>query len=415
VQRVFITGLGAVTPLGLTAPATWAAALAGKSGVRALTRFDASAFQTRIGAELDAFDPLVALDRKDARHLDRFAQIAVVAAAEALADSGLDLERADRDRVGVATATGIGGIETLLRENDILRERGPGRVNPHLVPMMMANAASGFLAVRYGVRGPNLTTVTACTSSAHALGEALGKVRAGEADVMLAGGSEAVLVPFAYAGFEAMRALSRRNDDPAGACRPFDLGRDGLVMGEGGAMLVLEAEEHARRRGARVYAELAGYGMSADAHHMVEPDPEGSGAALAMRRCLADAHAAADEVDYINAHATATVKGDIAETLAIRATFGAQADRLWVSSTKSMHGHLLGGAGAVELLLTTLAVRDGAVPPTINLTDPDPACDLDCVPNIARDRRLRAAMSNSFAFGGHNASLLVRAVDGGGR
>jgi 3-oxoacyl-[acyl-carrier-protein] synthase II len=410
VRRVFITGVGAVTPLGLTARATWAAALAGRSGVRPLTRFDPSAFQTRFGAEIDGFDPLVALERKEARHLDRFAQIAAVAAAEAVADAGLDFERLDRDRVGVATATGIGGIETLLRENDVLRERGPGRVSPHLIPMMMANAASGYLAVRYGVRGPNLTTVTACTSSAHAIGEALQKVRSGEADVMLAGGSEAVLVPFAYAGFEAMRALSRRNDDPAGACRPFDRGRDGLVMGEGGAMVVLESDEHARRRGARPYVELAGYGTSADAHHMVEPDPEGSGAALAMRRCLDDAAAPADSVGYVNAHATATVKGDIAETLAIRATFGAHADRLWVSSTKSMHGHLLGGAGAVELVLTVLAVREGAVPPTINLTDPDPACDLDYVPNAARERRLEAAMSNSFAFGGHNASLLVRAV-----
>lgn len=411
--RVYITGLGAVSPLGLTAPATWAGALAGHSGVRQLTRFDSNVFQTHFGAEIPDFDPLVGLDRKDARHLDRFAQFAVVAAAEAVADAGLDWDKEDRDRIGVATATGIGGIETLLRENDVLRERGPGRVTPHLIPMMMANAASGFLAVRYGVRGPNLTTVTACTSSAHAIGEAFRKVRTGEADVMLAGGSEACLVPFAYAGFEAMRALSRRNDDPEGACRPFDQGRDGLVMGEGGAMLVLESEEHARARGARVYAELAGYGMSADGHHMVEPDPTGAGAELAMRRCLEDARTPTDEVGYVNAHATATVKGDIAETMAIRATFGAHADELWVSSTKSMHGHLLGGAAAVELILTVLALHEGAVPPTINLTDPDPACDLDYVPNVARERRIQAAMSNSFAFGGHNASLLVKAVSEG--
>lgn len=410
-ERVYITGLGAVSPLGLTAPATWQAALAGKSGVRALTRFDASAFQTRFGAEVADFDPLVALERKDARHLDRFAQFMAVAAAEAVVDAGLEWDRIDRDRVGVATATGIGGIETLLRENDVLRERGPGRVNPHLIPMMMANAGSGYLAVRYGVRGPNLTTVTACTSSAHAIGEAFLKVRAGDADVMLAGGGEACLVPFAYAGFEAMRALSRRNDEPADACRPFDLGRDGLVMGEGGAMVVLESESHMRRRGGRAYVELAGYGLSADAHHMVEPDPSGDGAALSMRRCLADAQVPASIVGYVNAHATATVKGDIAESQAIRATFGAHAAELWVSSTKSMHGHLLGGAGAMELVLTTLAVRDGAVPPTINLTDPDPACDLDYVPLVARERRLEAAMSNSFAFGGHNASLLVRRAD----
>lgn len=409
-RRVFITGLGAVSPLGLTAPATWFGAIAGHSGVRALTRFDASAFQTRIGAEVADFDPHVALERKDARHLDRFAQFAAVAACEAVIDAGIDWDRTDRDRVGVATATGIGGIETLLRENDVLRERGPGRVNPHLIPMMMANAASGYLAVRFGVRGPNLTTVTACTSSAHAIGEAFWKVRTGEADVMMAGGSEAVLVPFGYAGFEAMRALSRRNDDPPAACRPFDLGRDGLVMGEGGAMLVLESEEHARARGARVYAELAGYGMSADGHHMVEPDPTGSGAALAMRRSLEDGGVRADEIGYINAHATATVKGDIAETLAIRATFGSHADTLWVSSTKSMHGHLLGGAGSMELLLTTLALHNGVVPPTINLDEADPSCDLDYVPLTARERRLGAAMSNSFAFGGHNASLVVRAV-----
>ena len=411
-ERVYITGVGAVTPLGLTAPTTWQAALAGESGVRPLTRFDATAFQTRFGGEVGDFDPHVALERKDARHLDRFAQFIAVAGAEAAADAGIDWERTDRDRVGVATATGIGGIETLLRENDILRERGPGRVNPHLIPMMMANAASGYLAVRYGLRGPNLTTVTACTSSAHAIGEALQKVRLGDADVMLAGGGEACLVPFAYAGFEAMRALSRRNDEPAAACRPFDLGRDGLVMGEGGAMLVLESESHMRRRGGRPYAELAGYGLSADAHHMVEPDPSGDGAALAMRRGLADAGIAPDSVGYVNAHATATVKGDIAESLAIRATFGAHADRLWVSSTKSMHGHLLGGAGALELVLTTLAVQTGRVPPTINLESQDPACDLDYVPLSARERPLEAAMSNSFAFGGHNATLIVRRADG---
>jgi 3-oxoacyl-[acyl-carrier-protein] synthase II len=412
VERVYITGLGAVSPLGLTAPATWRAALDGKSGVRALTRFDASAFQTRFGGEITDFDPLVALERKDARHLDRFAQFVAVAAAEAVADAGLDWEHVDHDRIGVATATGIGGIETLLRENEVLRERGPGRVNPHLIPMMMANAASGYLAVRYGLRGPNFTTVTACTSSAHAVGEAFLKVRSGEADVMLAGGGEACLVPFGYAGFEAMRALSRRNDDPEGACRPFDLGRDGMVMGEGGAMVVLESESHLRRRGGRAYVELAGYGLSADAHHMVEPDPSGAGAALSMRRCLSDAGAPATDVGYVNAHATATVKGDIAESMAIRETFGGHADDLWVSSTKSMHGHLLGGAGAVELVLTALAVRDGAVPPTINLVDADPACDLDYVPLEARERKLQAAMSNSFAFGGHNASLLVRRADG---
>ena len=411
-ERVYITGVGAVSPLGLTARATWQAALAGKSGVRALTRFDASAFQTRFGGEVADFDPLVALERKDARHLDRFAQFVAVAAVEAVEDAGIEWERTDRDRVGVATATGIGGIDTLLRENEILRERGPGRVNPHLIPMMMANAASGYLAVRYGLRGPNFTTVTACTSSAHAIGEAFLKVRSGAADVMLAGGGEACLVPFAFAGFEAMRALSRRNEDPVAACRPFDLRRDGLVMGEGGAMLVLESESHMRRRGGRPYVELAGYGLSADAHHMVEPDPTGDGAALAMRRCLEDAAVPTSSVDYVNAHATATVKGDIAESLAIRATFGSHADALWVSSTKSMHGHLLGGAGAVELVLATFAVRDGAVPPTINLDEADPACDLDYVPNAARERRLEAAMSNSFAFGGHNASLLVRRADG---
>lgn len=412
-ERVYITGVGAVSPLGLTAPATWRGALAGTSGVGPITRFDASVFQTHFAAEVADFDPLVALERKDARHLDRFAQFMAVAAHEAVVDSGLEWESTDRDRIGVATATGIGGIETLLRENDILRERGPGRVNPHLIPMMMANAASGYLAVRYGLRGPNLTTVTACTSSAHAIGEAFRKVRAGEADVMLAGGGEACLVPFAFAGFEAMRALSRRNDAPTAACRPFDVDRDGLVMGEGGAMLVLESERHMRRRRGRAYAELAGYGLSADAHHMVEPDPSGEGAALSMRRCLEDARSNGSVVGYVNAHATATVKGDIAESIAIRATFGAHADELWVSSTKSMHGHLLGGAGALELLLTTYAVHEGLVPPTINLEDQDPACDLDYVPLSARERRLDAAMSNSFAFGGHNASLLVRRPEGG--
>lgn len=408
--RVWITGLGAVSPLGQDMRSTWEGAVAGRSGIGPLTRFDPSDFQCHVGGEVKDFDPLRRLDRKDVKNLDRYAQLGAFAAMEAVEDSGIDLAQEDRDRIGAATATGIGGIETLLRENDVLRERGPGRVSPRLIPSLMANGLAGHLAMRFGIRGPNFTTVTACTSSAHALGEATRKIQLGEADVMLAGGSEAVLVPFTFAGFEAVRALSRHNEDPAGACRPFDRDRDGLVMGEGGAILVLESESHARRRGARPYAEIVGYGMSADAHHLVEPDPTGSGAALSMTRCLADAKLAADAVDYVNAHATATVKGDIAETLAFHATFGAHAERLAISATKSMHGHLLGAGAALELALTVLSVQRGIALPTINLEHPDPECDLDYVPLTARDMPIRVAMSNSFAFGGHNVSLLVRKV-----
>lgn len=409
--RVWITGIGTVNPLGQDVASTWEAAVEGRSGIGPLTRFDSTGFQCHFAGEVRDFDPLARLDRKDVKNMDRYAQLGAYAAMEAVADSGLDLDAEDRDRIGAATATGIGGIETLLRENDVLREKGPGRVSPRLIPSMMANGLAGHLAMHFGIRGPNLTTVTACTSSAHSIGEAARKIQLGEADVMLAGGSEAVLVPFTFAGFEAIRALSRRNADPERACRPFDRDRDGLVMGEGGAILVLESEAHARHRGARAYAEIVGYGMSADAHHLVEPDPTGSGAALAMSRCLADARIPADEVQYVNAHATATVKGDIAETLAIRETFGAHAERLAISATKSMHGHLLGAGAALELVLTTLSVQHGIALPTINLENPDPECTLDYVPLAARDLRIRTAMSNSFAFGGHNVSLLVRKVD----
>jgi len=411
--NVWVTGIGTVNPLGLDVSTTWEAAVAGRSGIGPITRFDSSEFQCHFAGEVRDFDPFVRLDRKDVKNMDRYAQLGMYAALEAVADSGLDLDAEDRDRIGAVTATGIGGIETLLRENEVLRDKGPGRVSPRLIPSMMANGLSGQLAMRFGIRGPNLTTVTACTSSAHAIGEAYRKIQLGEADVMLAGGAEAVLVPFTFAGFEAIRALSRRNHDPASACRPFDRDRDGLVMGEGAAILVLESESHARRRGARPYAAIIGYGMSADAHHLVEPDPSGSGAALAMARCLADAQVAADEVTYVNAHATGTVKGDIAETLAIHETFGPHAERLAISATKSMHGHLLGAGAALEMLLTVLSVQSSVALPTINLEHPDPECDLDYVPNQAREMPIHVAMSNSFAFGGHNVSLLVRKVADG--
>lgn len=402
-----VTGLGALTPLGPTRETTWDGLIAGRSGIGPITRFDTTGHYCKVGGEAKDFDPLVALERKEARHLDRFAQFLVVAAQEAMADSGLDLDQEDRTLIGVATATGIGGIETLLREDHVLETRGPGRVSPHMIPMIMSNAGAGYLALRYHVQGPNLTTVTACSSSAHAVGEAARYIARGDAEIMIAGGSEAVLIPFAFAGFEAMRALSRRNDAPEKACRPFDKERDGLVMGEGGAVLILEERQRALRRGARIYAELVGYGMSADAHHMVEPHPDGSGAALAMRRALEDAALPPSAIGYVNAHGTSTVKGDIAETQAIRTTFGAHADRLAISSTKSMHGHLLGAAGALELLICCLAVDRGILPPTVNLEYPDPLCDLDYVPIYARHSTVSAAMSNSFAFGGHNVSLIV--------
>ncbi len=406
-----ITGLGALTPLGLDVDTTWQAAQAGKSGIAALERLDFSGLDVRFGGEVKRFDPSQYLDRRDARRTDRFVQFAIAASEEAMRDAGLNIGDYDPDRFGAICGTGIGGIETLTEQHRIFLERGADRVSPLFIPMMIANMAAGQIAIRYGLRGPNMTFVTACSSSANALGDAYRAIQHGEADLMLAGGAEAVLLPLCYAGFINMKALSTRNDEPEKASRPFDRDRDGFVMAEGSGMLVLEEFEHARARSAKIYAEVVGYGTTADAYHIVEPHPEGEGAARAMQLALRDAELPREAIGYINAHATATPKGDLGEALAIRRVFGAHADRIAVSSTKSMTGHLLGAAGAVEAIFTTLALRDGVLPPTINLEHLDPEIDLDCVPQTARKAEVEYALTNSFGFGGQNVSLALKRND----
>lgn len=410
-KRVVITGLGALTPLGLDVETTWKAAQAGKSGIANLERLDFSGLDVRFGGEVHGFDPSQYLDRRDVRRTDRFVQFAVAAAEQAIRDAGLDEHDYDPDRFGAICGTGIGGIETLTEQHRIFLERGADRVSPFFIPMMIANMAAGQIAIRFGLRGPNMTFVTACSSSANALGDAFRAIQHGEADLMLAGGAEAVLLPLCYAGFINMKALSTRNDQPEQASRPFDRDRDGFVMAEGSGMLVLEERERALSRSAKIYAEVVGYGTTADAYHMVEPSPEGEGATRAMQLALRDGAVPLEAVGYINAHATATLKGDIGEALAIRRVFGSHADRLAVSSTKSMTGHLLGAAGAVEAIFTTLALQDGILPPTINLEHQDAEIDLDCVPQTARQTEVEYALTNSFGFGGQNVSLALRRSD----
>lgn len=410
-RRVVVTGLGALTPLGLDVAESWQNALAGHSGIGPLTRFDASNLDVRFAGEVRGFDPSAYLDRREVRRSDRFVQLGIAAAEEAMRDAGLTSGDFDPERAGVICGTGIGGIETLCEQHQIFLERGPDRVSPFFIPMMIANMMAGQLAIRHNFRGPNATTVTACASSAHAIGNAFRSIQHGEADIMLAGGAEAVLLPLCFAGFENMKALSTRNDDPAAASRPFDVDRDGFVMAEGSGMLVLEDRERAIARGAKIYGEVVGYGMTSDAYHIVEPMPDGDGAARAMQAAIRDADLPLERYSYINAHATSTPKGDIGEAMAVRRVFGKHADRLAISSTKSMTGHLLGAAGAVEAIFTILAVRDGKLPPTINLQHQDPAIDLDCVPNEARAREVDAAMTNSFGFGGQNVSLVVARHD----
>lgn len=407
-QRVVVTGMGAVTPIGMGVDAFWAGLMAGRSGVGPISRFDAAQMDSRIAAEVRDFNPTDWVDRKDARRMDRFVQFAVAAGQMALADSGLRLADEDLDEVGIYLGSGIGGMETFDDQFRALIEKGPGRVSPFFIPMMIANMAAGQMAIYFGLRGPNMTTVTACSSANNAIGEACDAMRAGKAQVMLTGGSEAAIVPVAVAGFCSMKALSTRNDEPEQASRPFDAQRDGFVMGEGAGIVVLETLEHALRRGARIHAELVGYGVSADAHHIVQPPENGEGGARAMRRALKDAGLEPEAVDYINAHGTSTPQGDIAETRAIKHIFGDHARRLAVSSTKSMHGHLLGAAGAVELIACIKAIQHQMLPPTINQETADPECDLDYVPNRARPAPVQVALSNSFGFGGQNASVVVR-------
>ncbi len=413
-RRVVITGLGAITSLGEDVPTLWENLVRGKSGVSRIERFDPSGFRTQIAAEIKEFDPKKRFPKGKIggvplRKLDRFLLYALWAADEAIRDSGI-LDSADPDRVGVLIASGIGGVETLEREVITGYTRGYNRISPYLVPMMIPDMASGLVAIEYGFKGPNYTVVSACASSANALGDALRLIRYGDADVMVVGGSEAPIIKTALAGFSSMRALSTRNDEPEKASRPFDAERDGFVMAEGAAVLILEEYEHAKRRGAKIYAELLGYGATADAHHITAPCEDGEGAVKAIRRALEDANVSLEDVDYINAHGTSTKLNDLAETRAIKKAFGPHAYRLAVSSTKSMTGHLLGGAGALEALATVKAIETGVVPPTINYEHPDPECDLDYVPNEAREMEVRYALSNSFGFGGHNAVLVFGKV-----
>ncbi len=404
-RRVVVTGLGCVTPVGTDVRSTWDGLTRGRSGIGRITRFDPSPYETQIAGEVKGFEPGAYLDRKDMRHTDRFTQLAVAAAKQAIDDAGLDVT-ASPERVGVAIATGVGGLETLVDQVLLMAERGPGRLSPFLVPMLMANAGSAQISMQFGLQGPNLTHVSACASSAHAIGESGEIIKRGQADVMVVGGAEAALIPLAIGAFSTMHAMSRRNDDPERASRPFDRDRDGFVLSEGSAVVVLEERERALARGATVYGELVGYGATADAYHITAPSPEGEGNARAMRMALDQAGLEPDAVEYINAHGTSTQPNDREETAAIKHVFGEHAYRLMVSSTKSMTGHLLGAAGALEAIACLLALRDGCIPPTINYTTPDPALDLDYVPNEARPKQINVALSNSMGFGGHNASLI---------
>ena len=411
-NRVVITGLGLVTPLGHDVPTTWQALIAGRSGVGPVTHFDASEYPARIAAEVKAFDPAALFGRRDARRMDRFTQFAMVAAGQALEDSSLTVTDDNAHRVGVVIGSGVGGISAILNQAEVLRERGPRWVSPFLVPMMLPDTAPGQVAISYGLKGPNFAVISACASGANAIGEAAEVIRRGAADAMLAGGAEGAIVPLAFAGFTVMQAVSTRNDEPERACRPFDATRDGFVMGEGSGVVLLESAAHARARGARIYAELIGYGATADAYHITAPDESGDGAARAMQATLDQAGIPPQQVSYLNAHGTSTVLNDKGETAAIKRVFGDHAYRLAVSSTKSMTGHLLGAAGAIEAIFSVLALIEGVLPPTINYEHPDPECDLDYVPNKARRVPVDVAMSNSFGFGGHNACLIFKRANG---
>jgi 3-oxoacyl-[acyl-carrier-protein] synthase II len=410
-ERVVITGIGLVTPVGIGTAVSWRALLAGESGVAPITAFDTEAFRVKIAGEVKSWEPLDFVDKKKLKELDRFTQFAMGAGKFAMEDAHLELTAEERDEAGAFIGVGLGGLWTLEKTKSVIIEKGPGKISPYAIPGIIANLAAGQLSMTYGLRGPTYCTTSACSSGAHALGEAFEWIRRGRAKVMLAGGAEATVSPVGIGGFEAMMALSKRNDDPKGASRPFDLGRDGFVCGEGSGVLVLESLTRAKKRGAKIYAEVTGYGASSDAYHLTQPAPEGEGAQRSMRMALKDAGLAPDQIDYINAHGTSTTVGDIGESQAISKVFGDHAQpgtsgHLWVSSTKSMMGHLLGAAGAVESAICALSIESGHIPPTINLTDPDPKCGLDYVPLVARDRRLKHALNNSFGFGGTNCSLV---------
>ncbi|MGH7481536.1 MAG: beta-ketoacyl-ACP synthase II [Longimicrobiales bacterium] len=410
-HRVVVTGIGLLTPVGGDVESSWRALLAGTSGVGPITQFDADErFDVRFAGEVKAFDSERYLDRKEARRLDRFAQFAMAVSQQAMQSAGLEavLDTIDRDRIGVLIGSGIGGISTFEQQTRTMLERGPGRVSPFFVPMFIPDIAAGHVSMRYGLRGPNYATVSACSSSAHAVGNAFRLIQRGEVDAMVAGGAEATVTPLSVAGFSNMKALSTRNDSPETASRPFDATRDGFVLGEGAGCLILESLEYAETRGATIIAEIIGYGQTADAYHITAPAPEGAGAQLAMRAALEDAGIGPADVDYINAHGTSTPANDLNETLAVKAVFGEAAYDLVMGSTKSMTGHLLGAAGAVEAVITALALREGRIPPTINFTTPDPECDLDYAHGGMVEKELQYALTNSFGFGGHNVALAMK-------
>ncbi len=406
-RRVVVTGLGCISPVGNNVPDTWQALLAGKSGAAPITAFDASSHKTKFAAEVKGFDPVALFGTRDARKMDRFTQMATAATLEALEHSGLKIDESNRDRVGILIGTGIGGIMTILEQYDVMKECGPERVSPFLIPMMISDSAAGNLAIRVGARGPNMSLATACASGTNSLGEAAEMIRRGAADVMIAGASEASISALAMAGMNVMTALSTRNDDPQRASRPFDKDRDGFLMGEGAGTLILESLEYAKARGAKILCEFSGYGTSDDAHHISAPAENGAGAAISMKLALEDAGLGVTDISYINAHGTSTPLNDKSETAAIKTVFGEQAYQIPVSSTKSMTGPLLGASGALEAIISTLAIQDNILPPTINYETPDPVCDLDYVPNQARKTSPTHVMSNSFGFGGHNATLVV--------
>ena len=406
--RIVVTGIGIVSPIGLSADTTWESLLAGRSGVDYISSFDPEPFETQIAAEVKGFEPTDFLDRKEARRMDRFVQFAAVASQEAVARAGLDLEKEEAERVSVMIGSGIGGIRTLSQEFQVLFERGPSKVNPFLIPMMLGDMASGRVSILLGAKGPNFSAISSCATGADTIGEAAEVIRRGDADVAITGGSEAAICPIGIAGFNACSALSRRNNEPQKASRPFDADRDGFVLGEGGGILVLESLEHALARGAEPLAELAGYGATADAHHVTQPAPEGEGGARAMRIALKRAGLTPEDVDYINAHGTSTPMNDKYETMAIKSVFGPEAYNTPISSTKSMTGHLLGAGGALEAAICVLAISRGAIPPTINLDRPDPECDLDYTPHTPRMGAVNAAVSNSLGFGGHNTCLAFK-------
>ncbi len=408
-RRVVVTGFGCLTPVGNDVATTWRSILAGQSGAGPITKFDATTFPVRFAAEVKGFDPVEFMDRKEAKRADAYTQYAVAAAVQAMQDAGFaEGNGYDPERTGVIIGSGIGGLRSFEEQHDVYKARGPSKISPFFIPMFIADIAAGIVSMRFNAKGPNYATVSACATSAHAIGDAFRTIQYGDADIILSGGAEATVTPMAIGGFANMKALSERNDSPETASRPFDATRDGFVMGEGSGVVVLEELEHAKKRGARIYAEIVGYGATGDAYHLTAPAPDGEGAQRAMRRAMQDAGLGPADVQYINAHGTSTPANDLNETKAIKAVFGDHAKAVNVSSTKSATGHMLGAAGAVEFIFSALAVREGKVPPTINYETPDPDCDLNYTPNETASRDMRAALSNSFGFGGHNVTLAVR-------